>query len=304
MGGFTVAIPNVEVHTSCICYQKDDRQTIRQFVVERGLTESVVMTSHLIVFVLEGAARFSLHNTDTYITLTRGEFFFLTAGTGIDCEAAESGKILLVRLENVYGKIPECHTFRFQRNNDAPAPPETGIYPLRANERIEYFLEGLVATERDGLKCSSYAQLMVGQLLFLIQVYYTQEEYTRFYSAMMTPEVAFSDFVYGNWRKYMTVGQFAEALCMTSQQFNARFQKTFGEAPGSWLKKHKADSVYHEICSSHISLKNIALEYGFNSMANFTRYCRMNFGSPPSGIRKRLARKPGCTSCGTLPNSA
>jgi AraC-like DNA-binding protein len=304
MNGPTVAIPDVEVHTSCVCYQKGDARTIRQFAVERGFTETVVMNSHLIVFILEGAARISRHEKDTAVTLTRGEFIFLTAGTGIDCEAEEACKILLVRVDNVFGKIPECHTFRFRRSNGAQeSPQEKGIHPLQANERIRHFLEGLAATEGDGLKCSSYAQLIVGQLLFLIQVYYTQEEYTHFYSAILGPEVALSDFVYENWRTHTTVAQLAEALCMTVQQFNARFQKTFGESPGSWLKKRKADSVYHDVCSSHKTLKGIAIEYGFGSRANFTRYCRTNFGSPPGVIRERLALKPDCTSCGARPDA-
>ncbi len=133
----------------------------------------------------------------------------------------------------------------------------------------------------------SYARLLVSQLLFLIQVYYPQDEYTRFYSAIFNLDVQFSNFVYRNWKKYPSATELAMANSMTPQQFTERFRKVFGETPGSWIRKRKMSEIYHDICNSRKTLKSIAFEYNL-SMPNFIRYCRMNFGQTPGSIRSQL----------------
>ncbi|MDR2882209.1 MAG: AraC family transcriptional regulator [Alistipes sp.] len=292
-----IELPSVEVHTSCVCYQKGDERTIRQWGFEPGTVHTILTDAHSIVFVLKGGVRLSALNLGNDVSLECDDFVFLPAGTRTEFEAHESVSVLLVKLEDLVGQIPECDTFRFQRTVPPDDTRETGIYPLRTNDRIKHFLEGLMSTEADGLKCSSYARLLAGQLMFLVQVYYTQDEYTRFYSSVFSPDVVFSDFVIKNWRKYMAVNELADALNMTPQQLTSRFRKVFGKTAQEWLQARKADYVYHDVCSSHKSLKSIAHEYGF-SMPNFIRFCRTNFGATPGTIRSNLSARLGGGTCG------
>jgi AraC-like DNA-binding protein len=238
--------------------------------------------------MMEGSVRFWVWGLADNVTISTGEFIFLPIGSQVDCEVTRSGAMLVFGLDKMVENVPECHTFRFKRDSDPSlGQVSAGIHPLVANDRIRNFMSMVQATERDGLKCITYAQLLISQLIFLIQVYYPQEEYTRFYSAIFSLDVEFSEFVYKNWKKYPNVTELSSAFNMTTQQFAARFRKVFGETPGSWIQEHKKRDIYLDICSSVKTLKEIAYEYNF-PMSNLIRYCRMNFGQSPGAIRTML----------------
>jgi AraC-like DNA-binding protein/quercetin dioxygenase-like cupin family protein len=282
-------IHEVGVHTACPCYQKNDVQIIRRYPLVTGEKGSIHATTHHIAFVLEGSLRVFIHHTGESATIGEDEFIFVPLGIRLDYEVLEPGLMMTFSLDKSVETTPECHTFRFKRNNSAADESATDgiIYPLRANDRIKYFIAGTLATELDGLKCSNYANLLVGQLMFLIQVYYPQDTYTRFYSALFNSDVAFTDFVYRNWKKHQTAGELAAALDISKSALADRFQKVFGETPGAWLGNRKRIAIYHDLCGSRKSIRDVADEYNFN-VPNFTRYCRSNFGSTPAVIRAQL----------------
>lgn len=295
MKNFTLprnSIPEVGIHTVCPCYQKHETQTIRQKPIVAGEKGSIHATTHRIVFVMEGSIRISIQGTGDSVVIGSDEFIFLPIGIRFDYETIEDGLLMVFSIDKSIELVPECHTFRFQRDAGDNARSSTtsgGIHPLLANDRIKYFVKGVLATELDGLKCTTYARLLVGQLLFLIQVYYLQETYTRFYSALFNADVEFSDFVYNNWKKYQTAGELAAAFRLGSTQFADRFVKVFGETPGQWINNRKRAEIYHDLCSSTKSIKEVAAEYSY-ALPNFTRYCRTNFGSTPAAIREAVLK--------------
>jgi len=288
-----VRIPAAKTHFACQCYQsnKNPEQIIRQRAFAAGKRGTIHSNMHNVVFVQRGAIRISTHYAHEGVTVGAGELFFLPLGAKFVYEAMEDGALLILSFDKAAQDIPECHTFRFQRDNEhltAGSAPE--IYPLRANARIIDFFVFTLATLHDGLRCSNYARLQVTQLMVLIQVYYTQAEYTRFYSAILSGDVAFSDFIYRNCKELNTARRLAEGLHMTEHQFMERFRKTFGVTPGSWLQQRKRGNIYQELCSSTNTLKDIAFRHGF-SMPNFVRYCRSNYGQSPGAIRRGLPTK-------------
>lgn len=283
-----VEIPSVGTHTNCPCYQKNEEQIIRRRSFKTGDKNAFHCSTHSIVYMLEGVLRISVFDAAESFTIDRDEFIFLPIGTRFEYDALETGSVMIFALDKTIENIPECHTFRFKRDNTPMTGEiETGVCSLRANDRIRNFIATTLATEQDGLKCMSYARLLISQLMFLIQVYYTQEEYTRFYSAIVNLDVQFSNFVYRNWKKYPVAAELAMANSMTPQQFTGQFRKVFGETPGSWIRKRKMSEIYHDICDSRKTLKSIAFEHNL-SMPNFIRYCRMNFGQTPGSIRSQL----------------
>jgi len=294
MNNKQVILHRADIHSSCVCYQKGDARTIRRCELGPVAGYSLHLDSHHMIFVLDGEVRLTAHNVSDSVSLSEDDFIFLPISTKIELDVAEGCSLLFFKLDELVGQIPECDTFRFQR----AAHPETfsdgGLYPMKINGRIKHFIEGVISTDGDGLKCGSYAKLLVGQLLFMVQVYYPQDEYTRFYSPVLSPDVVFSEFVVKHWREYMSVTDMAEAMNMTGQRFSARFRKVFGKTPGAWFLERKAEYIYHDVCSSHKPLKTIALDYRF-SMPNFIRFCRTNFGMTPSVIRKKLNDNFACT---------
>jgi hypothetical protein len=216
-------LQHADMHKGCLCYQKENKQTISLRKFHRGETAQSLLTSHHIIFVLDGAVTCTITGSpDATVVVRSDEFIFLPVSTNMVWEALEDTTVLLVRLDRMVGKLPECGTFRFQRlsgNLKVCQVENPGVYPLQMNERVRYFIRGVVATERDGLKCGNYAGHLVAQLLTLIQVYYPPEEYMRFYSTVASPDVAFTDRVYEKWMACRSVGELANAFGMNQDEF-------------------------------------------------------------------------------------
>lgn len=285
-------LQHAEIHANCICYQKGDVQSIAVKMFAEGDSAASLLTSHHIIIVLAGQVRYSITGTAD-VTVTTGQMIFLPIATNMTWLALENSTVMLVRVSHFVGKLPECHTFRFQRlssGDDMQCMDNEHIHVLTMNSRIKHFVRGVVDTERDGLKCRNYARHLVAQLLTLIQVYYTVEEYTKFYSTVVSPDVVFTDKVFEQWRDCRSVGEMANSLGVTAQQFILHFRRVFGENPGAWLKKRRMEEIYRDICSSHKTLRQIATDNKL-SMTNFVRYCRMNFKATPGAIRESLSIK-------------
>lgn len=281
---------NEELRALCPC--RNEVPIIRLEEFPDGGSGEVHLTAHHIIFVLRGSVRYTVSGYGKKgLVISAGEFIFLPVATVFTFRARKGTAGLLIRLEDVVGMVPECHLFRFQRldgSSKVPKVEENGFYPLKSNEQVKHFVKGVSQIERDGLRCRSYARLITGHLLFLIQAYYSQEEYMRFYSNVATADVVFADFVRKNIGKYKTAIELAGALNLSTQQLTARFRRIFGNSPHSWMNKERARHIYHDVCSSHKTLKTIAVENGFTATPNFTRYFRAAFGRTPSEVRKQL----------------
>lgn len=287
-------LQHADIHKECLCYQKGSKQTISIQKVKRGDTGSSLLTSHHIIFVIRGTAKYTIKGLPDVSNIIRlEEFVFMPVSTYMLWEALDDTVVLLFRVSHLVGNLPECRTFRFQRlsgNLDAGhiQIKNRGVYPLKMNKRIRYFIKDILATELDGLKCDNYAKHLCAILLIRIQVYYPQKEYMRFYSTVTSSDVVFFDVVHEKWMGCRSVGELANLFDMNTKRFALQFSRVFGENPGLWLKKRRMEYIYRDICSSHKSLGQIAKDHGF-LLTNFVRYCRMNFNNTPDSIRKNLS---------------
>lgn len=274
----------------CICSRAADKQNILLKITPAGNSGQTLLTSHFIIVVIEGRARYKIMGAT--VVVEPGELIFLPASTTMCWEALEDCTVLMFRLNDLIGKIPECRTFRFHRQGSDAALDHDfgkGIHPLRVNHRMKPFIDDVVAMEREGLRCDNYATHVVAILLARIQFFYPPEEYLRFYATVASCDVVFSDTVYDRWRECRTVAELAGALNTTVRRFTSHFHRAFGESPGTWLKERRREQIYRDICSSSMPLGEIAIKNGV-SLTNLVRYSRTNFGDTPSRIRASLTR--------------
>ncbi len=277
-------LKNLELQESCACNNPDRTPvvTIEEFTTDQQGTLN--LGAREIIFITNGTVRLTLEDGTTRRRLEKGEFVFMPTGSRIAFDAAAGSAMLRVKL---VGKLPECHLFRINRVAKHIEKYD-GIYALKANERIERFIEDMLGVVGDGMKCEMYMHIEVSRLLFLIHAYYSEEECLKMFSYIISPDVKFSEFVRTNYYKYKTVTQLADAACMTPQQFSNRFRKVFGTTPHKWMSAEKSQLIYRDICQSNKPLKEIAYEHDFSIQSNFIRYCRNTFGMSPGNLRKKM----------------
>jgi AraC-like DNA-binding protein len=244
----------------------------------------MILNANEVFFVTRGNLNLQVDRQHT-LTLSAGEFVFLVAGSSVICEALSPSESLSMR---IHDEVPECHIFQIGKVAARISDPYEGIYSLTANERMWSFLNSILETYDDGLRCRHYLQIESSRMLFLLHAYYSQEECLNFFSQILSPDVKFSDYVRKNWRKYGTVKELADGIYMTPQQFTNRFKKVFGTTPYEWMTQQRAMKIYQDICSSDMPLKEISERHDFSSQANFFHFCKHMFGKTPSQIRRSL----------------
>jgi AraC-like DNA-binding protein len=278
-------IQNVEEHLSCHCYEGGENPLIEVRKIKRMETGETLLSCNEIIFVLSGKIRINmLYNQNG--ELNKGQFVFLPSGYNAFYKAINKSQIIIFRLDE---SIRLCYTYSLEhlynrvKNDDKPE----NFSMLDSNVRMWHFINALVDTWEDGLRCRLYLQVKVSELLLLMRVYYSEEQLGQFFYFILRSDTAFAEFVRISYLQYPTVIKLAKAMNMTPQQFTKRFINVFGQAPYGWMLREKARLIYGELCQSDKPIQEIAAQFGFPIPANFTRFCKAAFGMSPGEIRKK-----------------
>lgn len=273
----TKIIKNTE-QDNCYCYKEGIYPVIEFKEYTYAKTSKVKLSHQEFLFVVKGSMYVAANNDHINYSLKEWEFIFVPIGTTLTCWIARDSAILIARMTTQYLGIRISHSLENK---------SCWFYPLQANDRIQYFIEGLLTLLKDGLNCRYYMQMEVSRILYLLHTYYPLEERIRFFSSMISPDTTFSEFIRLKWTKYMTVKGLANAMNLSRLQFLHQFKKVFGMNPHQWLQQHKMQRIYQDICKSNKTLKQIAIENQLTHKS-FIRYCHKHFGLNPSAIREQL----------------
>ena len=67
--------------------------------------------------------------------------------------------------------------------------------------------------------------------------------------------------------------------------FRRIFKDTFGEPAYQWMLKRKCQDIHNDLIMTELSISEICYKYGFESLSNFSHFCRANFGQSPRSVR-------------------
>ena len=87
----------------------------------------------------------------------------------------------------------------------------------------------------------------------------------------------------------MTGEELAKRCHMSNTTFRAHFKETFGTTVSNWLRERKKSRIMDMLHSTDMPISRISERNGFRNESTFSEYCRRNFGSAPSEIRKKHA---------------
>lgn len=95
----------------------------------------------------------------------------------------------------------------------------------------------------------------------------------------------FRYFVMQNYLKAKDVESFAQLGGYSTITFRRLFKDTFGEPAYQWMTKKKCLDIQNDLITTNASISEICYKYGFESLSNFSHFCRANFGKSPRAIR-------------------
>lgn len=81
----------------------------------------------------------------------------------------------------------------------------------------------------------------------------------------------------------------AQDLGISVRQLERLFGRYFNTSPGRYYMELRLDRARHLLLQTEMSVSEIAVACGFQSLGHFTRLYRRSFGISPSGQRGRIA---------------
>ena len=88
-----------------------------------------------------------------------------------------------------------------------------------------------------------------------------------------------------NYQKAKDVEPFAQLGGYSVPTFRRIFKDTFGEPAYQWMLKRKCQDIHNDLIMTELSISEICYKYGFESLSNFSHFCRANFGQSPRSVR-------------------
>ncbi|MDR1918642.1 MAG: helix-turn-helix transcriptional regulator [Tannerellaceae bacterium] len=211
-----------------------------------------------------------------------GNFFLQPLGSTVEFRIhtpTEAIVYLFDRLPNVCD--PRFHSSLNYTEPATPAPV------MRVCEPLRFFMEGMKMALNDDMLCAGYVQAKQSELFYLLNCYYPLKELSIFYAPIHSHNRSFRYFVMNNHHRVKDVEAFARLGDYSVPTFRRLFKDTFDEPVYQWMLKQKCQSIFNDITTTDMSITEISNKYGFESLANFSHFCRSNFGKSPRALRSK-----------------
>lgn len=225
-----------------------------------------------------------------------GEILFIPAGTRFFYQTFEETELMVFR---IYSTIDLSEHLSFEeldnarkevREGQKKTEEEPPLY-LKVKPGLQLFLESIANNIADEICCDCYFELKIRELLLLFNAYYAKEEIIDFFHLVLSSDITFSEYVRLNWDKFDTVGELADSMHLTHRQFALKFKNVFGKTPYKWMLETKARILFKELSGTSKPFKEISVENGFSTVAQFSKFCKKELGHTPTEIRFRRKLK-------------
>lgn len=97
----------------------------------------------------------------------------------------------------------------------------------------------------------------------------------------------FREMVLARVTAQMTGEELAKRCNMSNTVFRAHFKETFGMTVACWLREQKKSRIMDTLRNTNLPISTVCERNGFKNNSTFSEYCRRNFNSSPSEIRKK-----------------
>jgi AraC-like DNA-binding protein len=284
-------------HLNCLNYDNRKRPAIEEVFYKKGDNCEVQPWINKLIFVLEGEMECSTALAG-YYPVQSGQIHFLPANRRLSCRILRDTHVGIIRL---YDKMQFCDNFRLEdlnryygkgdkQDKEEDILEDEAPYLLKVVPELASYLDILTTCHQAGLRCRYYNEGKIRELMFILRAFYPKEQLARFFAPALTTDTYFSQFIMSNYSKYNNLSELASTMGYTVSGFEKKFRKVFQCAPYAWMRRQRAQEVYHSIKTSDMSFKQISSMYGFSSHPAFIKFIRQNFGMTPGQIRKKTEK--------------
>ncbi|GHU09577.1 transcriptional regulator [Alphaproteobacteria bacterium] len=158
---------------------------------------------------------------------------------------------------------------------------------LKACQPMTIFLGSLKMALNDDMCCEGFLNVKLTELHYIMICYYPLKDLGDFFIPIYRQGRSFHFFVMNNYQQAKDVESFAKLGGYSVSSFRRLFKETFEEPVYQWMLKQKCQEVLKDVTTTDMSITEISAKYGFESLANFSHFCRTNFGKSPRALRAK-----------------
>jgi AraC-like DNA-binding protein len=236
----------------------------------------------MICFLLKGEIWINSNEHPDTI-LREGDFVLQPAGSVVEFRIHTPAEVVVFLFDHLQNVCYSRHQGNMADYAETPIPP---LIVMQSCPPLYFFFEGLKMSLSDGILCTRYIQSKQTELFFLLNCYYPLKSLSGFYAPVYNLNRSFRYFVMNNYRFVKDVKSFANLAGYSIHTFRKLFRETFDEPAYQWILKQKCRDIHTDITTTGMSITEISARYGFDSLANFSHFCRTNFGKSPRALRQ------------------
>lgn len=263
---------------SCGLYQ---RYIFKYRSFPKGMNVSEERCSqNIMYFLLKGEVKVnSEEHPDTYFR--EEQFILQPVGSKIEFQVLEDTECILHLFERPLNVCSD----RYSKGSAMAMSGQLNSVVLDICTPLRSFLESMKMVLDNDLRCSDFLQAKQMELMYLLNCYYPIKDLAAFYSTIYRYNKSFQYFVLQNYQKVRDVESFAQLGGYSVPTFRRLFKEAFNEPAYQWMLKRKCQDIQSDIVTTDMSISDICYKYGFESLSNFSHFCRTNFGQSPRAMR-------------------
>lgn len=236
-----------------------------------------------IVIIAEGSILLTLDKFSNR-EIKKDQIFLISPGTNYSAEVRAKTRIYSFLIKDGLS-IPDEYSIQ-SLAKDYLYTLKYNLDCLDVKPPISRMLALLRQNIDNGVGDEKYFKMKIEELLFLLRSYYSRRELALLFYPLFNSDSMFTEFVHNNHTKVKTVREFAELYGCSVSNFDKKFRKSFGTSVYKWMIEQKKQQIRNEICETNKPIKQIAEEYKFLSLPQFSDYCKKHLGAPPMKLRK------------------
>lgn len=158
---------------------------------------------------------------------------------------------------------------------------------------IQKYIEGLLFYfENPSMVNEDILVLKLKEIILLLSQTQNAEAVQVILSQLFSPVTyTFKQIIEANLFSQLTIEQLAEQNNLSLSSFKREFAKLYNDTPASYIKNKKLEKAAELLLASNQRITEIAMDCGFNDLANFTRSFSDKYHRTPREYRQELKTK-------------
>lgn len=270
-----------EEHVTCRNYivHVETGFKIVRFSSEYEKHQEDIAKKNYLLFFLKG--EFQVTNNQYERNFKAGEMILIPRSSFLKIIASCEAELLCLFFDQ---PISNCDKLLLQTLSKRVIDIEYDFTSLPIICPLDKYLDLLVLCLNGGLSCVHFHETMQRELFLLLCGFYTKEEISMLFYPIIGKKLNFKDFVIENSVKVHNVSELLALSNMGKSQFYSKFKEEFGVSAKQWMLQQLNNRIFGMLTNPEICIKDMVIDLGFSSQAQFTVYCKKHFGHTPKQL--------------------